>query len=65
MLTKIIGVVKAVLYLGSVVLPMLDMCKGVKSGIKKAYRDEQYAKEAKDVFHFVDVETEVNEEVEE
>ncbi len=51
-MVKVIAYVKAVAYLCSVILPVLDVLKGVKNGVKQAIADEKVKAANRDIEMF-------------
>lgn len=51
-MVKVIAYVKAVAYLCSVILPVLDALKGVKNGVKQAIADEKAKAANRDIEMF-------------
>lgn len=56
-MTKFLVCMKTIFYFASLVLPVMDACKGVVSGVKQAVKEKAYSKEVKDIYEYIKTET--------
>lgn len=56
-MTKILVVLKTVFYFASLVLPVIDACKGAVAGVKQAVKEKAYSDEVKDIYEYIKTET--------
>lgn len=54
---KILVCLKTIFYFASIVLPVVDACKGAVAGVKQAVKEKAYSNEVKDIYEYIKTET--------
>lgn len=54
---KILVCLKTIFYFVSIVLPVMDACKGAVAGVKQAVKEKAYSNEVKDIYEYIKTET--------